>query len=487
MGRFMVAALILGGALTGCRSMEDYRRERETNAAKAMQVALSRRLPAGKVLTLRDCIGLALKNNLDVAAGRLQEKIDRERRNAEILGMLPDLLVTNDWSMRSNRPASSSQSITTGGATYNYSQSSEKYDNILKLELAFSVLDFGLAYFSSSQAQDRHLLNLQQQRRMEQNLALDVARAYFRVSAAQQAAEAAAELLRKCASIEADLTAIAESHEVSPLRIFDEHRRFIQIEQRLLAFQRNYEDGKIELLSLMGMLPSGDLRLDVSALDKLPEPDLPSVESLEKIALLERPELYTMDMQAHLILTEARKTLLLMLPNVRIFADFTNSSNQFLYHSSWFELGVRAAYNLLRLPQQIVRYRALDGEYEQMRVRELALAVGVLSQVRIAYAQLAETRRRFLLDERNLKIFDRHLARAEAGGAATREMLSRLELDRLRVETAESRIQRTVTLAEYLTAYYRLMNASGVDTLDRPAIEKMARNFPSGPETKKKP
>ncbi len=473
-----IAAVGCGALLlfSGCRSMETYRAEREEKAVRAMTEILARRLPPGTVMSLPECIATALRNNLDLEVTRLEERITREKRNAEVLGMLPELMVTNDWSIRSNRPASASQSVSQGGATFNYSQSSEKYDNLLKLELAFSVIDFGLAYFNSSQAQDRHLMSLQQLRRTEQNLTLEVARAYFRVAAAQLAVETTQQLLDKCSEIEQTIAELGRTRQVSPLRLFDEHRRFLQIHQRLLAFQRNYEDGRVELLTLLGLPPADDLRLDTRALEKLPELELPPIEELEQVALLERPELYSLDMQTNLVLTEARKTLLLMLPNVRIFADFTNSSNMFLYHSSWLELGVRAAFNLLRLPQQIAHYRALDSEHHQLEVRQLALAVGVLSQVRIARARLDEVRRRFLLDDQNLRIFEEHLKSAESGFQSG-GMLSQLELDRLRVETAESRIQRTVSLGEYLSCYYQLMNSVGVDTLDPAVIDRLAARF----------
>ncbi len=462
--------------LAGCRGLESYRAEREEKAVAAMDKILARRLSSDAPLPLPVCIEIALRNNLDLEVSRLQEKIARERVNAEMLGMLPDLLITDDWSMRSNRPASASQSISTGGATFNYSQSSEKYDNVLKMELAFGLLDFGLAYFNTAQAQDRFLMEQQQLQRTAQNLTLQVARAYFRVAAAQLAVDTTRELLLKCEAIEDTIVELGESREVSPLRLFDEHRRFIQIRQRLLNFQRTYEDGKIELLSLLGLPPSGDIRLDVRELDTFPEFQLPPIEDMEKTALLVRPELYNMDMEANLILNESRKTLLMMLPNVRIFTDFTNSTNMFLYHSSWMELGVRAAFNLLRLPQHIVRYQVLSAEYDQMAVRQLSLSIGILSQVRIAHAQITEAERRYRLEAKNLALFERHLLAAEKslsiGGA-----LSQLELDRLRVETAESRIQRTIALGEYRGLYYQLLNAVGVENLGRESLRWELERF----------
>ena len=79
--------------------------------------------------------------------------------------------------------------------------------------------------------------------------------------------------------------------------------------------------------------------------------DIPDISLLEQIAVLKRPELYETDMQKHINIIECRKTLLMMLPNVRLYGDFINNSNSFLMHQSWWELAVRAAYNVLKTPQ----------------------------------------------------------------------------------------------------------------------------------------
>ena len=38
-----------------------------------------------------------------------------------------------------------------------------------------------------------------------------------------------------------------------------------------------------------------------------------------------------------------------MFPNARIFLDFNNLNNSFLYNQNWWEMGVAAAFNLLKL------------------------------------------------------------------------------------------------------------------------------------------
>ncbi len=470
-------------AAGGCVSYDTYRQERAERAARHFDQIRDRELPDGTVLTLVDCIELALLRNVDLEVSRLEERIARERVTAEVLGMLPDLEVSNNWSMRSNRPGSSSKSISTGGATYNYSQSSEKFENDFKIEMALSVLDFGLAYFGSSQASDKAFIETEQLRRTEQNLRLEVTRVYLKVAATQDAMEITEKLLEKCRNVTQLIAGMLETKTISPLRLYDEYERFVKLQQRLMEYRRSYEDGCIELRALLGMAPTSRIRLDTSMLRRLPSFGTPDIEQLELAALTQRPELMSMDMQAHVTLTESRKIILMMFPNVRIFTDWNDSSNIFLYKSSWFELGVRAAYNLLKLPQQVARYRVTKAEFDAMDTRTLAQTIAVMAQVRIAHANLLEVRDKYELDDKVYQVYQAHLTQAEknveSGGA-----LSQLELDRLRIECAETDIQRVISLSRWLLGYYQLMNAAGVSTLDPEVLAGMAAEVvPEGDKT----
>ncbi|MDD3155520.1 MAG: TolC family protein, partial [Victivallaceae bacterium] len=429
--------LLLLVFLAGCRSAESYRLERIEKATKHFESIRLKQLDSGRVLTLPDCIGMALAHNLDLNVSRLQERIASEQITAEVLGMLPEFSAVNNWKDRNNVPASSSQSVSSGGATYNYSQSSPQWENNIQLELALSVLDFGLAYLNSAQAQDRSFVESEQTRRAAQNLTLEVVKAYFKVAVAQQAMQRTTALLDQCAGIEEDIKFLYKTGEVSPFILIDEHKRFIRIQQRLMESRKFYQDGCIELRALLGVMPTSDVAVDDSVLKQLPDLRLPEISDLEKAALLERPELSSKDIQQHIMLTESRKTLLTMLPNVRIFLDFTNSTNPFLYHASWMELGVRAAYNLLKLPQQIAKYRTQRHETASIEEQTVALSVAVLAQVRLAHANIAESKKLFELDDKVYQVYQKHLEVAEEsfklGGA-----LSKLELDRLRMETVET-------------------------------------------------
>ena len=455
------AAVVL--AVSGCQNMEDYKNERAENAIKHFEGAKYRELIEGKRLTLRECIEMAQEHNLDLQVNKLEEKVARELRTAEMLGMLPELNVTDNFTARNNTPASSSRKVDEGGMTYGYSQSQDRNVNYFNVDLALSVIDFGLAFFNTQQAQDRVYMREQRTTRASQNLTLDVVRAYFSVAAAQKAIRITTGLLEECRSRYELIQKLGKKGQIDPFRAFDETRRFIEMEKRLTNYVRSYENSCVELRSLLGMAPSGKISVEDAYLNRLPEYELPDIELMEQIALFKRPELYEIDIQRHINILEVRKEIVMMFPNVKIFYDFTLSNNSFLYHLNWWELGIRAAYNLLKIPYHVKRAMGMNEQVKAEEKRAFAQAIAVMAQVRIAHANLMATRQRYDIDAKVNKAFAENLAQARR--TVKSGDLSQLELDHIRLATAETEIERLMTLGNYYVAYYRMLNAIGINSI----------------------
>lgn len=463
---------LLAAMLAGCKSQEDFVNERAEFAISYFD-KIDKMVPdAGRVYTLPECIAAALESNLDLKVNQINEQVAKERKTAEALGMLPDLYISNGTTYRDNQPGSTSINVRTDEQSLAASRSSEKFENSLRLEMALSLLDFGLAYVNFAQAQDRELLAQYQTRRAAQNLALEVAQTYYKVAVAQQAIEDTEALLERCRNVQAELEKLGLDKKISPFRMFDESQRFIQLEKRLVAYQRSYENSCTELRALMGYKPTAVIRVDAGNLDNINPVQLPAIAELEKLALYQRPELYQLDINANITVNEGRKALLMMLPNVRMFVDFNNSSNPLLYNQSWWEIGVRAAYNLLKLPQQMKRYQAIGQEEEMLKAQLLALSVGVLSQVRIAVTNVGEAENRYRINKRVYDSYSRYREAAIQAHTLTGS-LSQLELDRVELETAEAKIDCLIELGNYYVSYYRLLNMVGMSELSNETLQQM--------------
>ena len=452
--------------LAGCQTADEYKAARVKKVDEAFKKIKGNDLPTTKPLSLPYCIDLALKNNLDMKVYAIQETVDNERKTAAMLGMLPDLEVSDGMDYRTNQPGAKSEGIATGQQSLEYSMSSQQYENRVKVELLLSTLDFGLAYFNSVQTQDRTLITGEEKRRAAQNLILDVASAYLRVASAQYEMEKVKAMLEECESTETALKNITTSRGISKSDALVEQKKFINLKLSLREYRRDYENSSIQLRSLMGYYPTNEIRVDTTIIEKMANLKVPNVELLEEIALLERPELFQLDIQQHVTNVEARKKILMMFPNVQAFVDFTGDSNKYLYNKTWWEIGARAAYNLLKLPQTIEEYKALDSQADQIDAQAMALSVGILSQVRIAHAALEEEKERFDLYQQKYQIYQDHVAAVSKQSAGSNNV-SPFELTRVKMEAVGAAIERAQALGNYYLAYYRVLNTLGVENLNK--------------------
>ena len=459
---FGVLAAVISG---GCKTAQDYRDERAEYAVKHFEFSRYREMMEGQKLSLKECIAMALSNNLELKVMGIEEDVAKEMRTAEMLGMLPELNISDSFTGRSNTPASSSKKVADGGMTYGYSTSQDRNVNYFNIDLALSVVDFGLAYFNTQQARDRVMIREQRTRRARQNLTFDVVKAYFQVAAAQRAIKITTGLLEDCRSRYQLIEKLSKSRSITPFRAFDETKRFVEMEKRLTNYIRSYENSCVELRSLLGMHPGGKILVDDAYLNQVPKFEFPEIELMEQIALLERPELYEIDMQKHVNVLECRKEIVKMFPNVRLFYDFVNSNNSFLYHASWYELGIRAAYNLLKLPQHIKQYQAYSAQVDAEETRTFSLAIGIMAQVRIAHANLISVRERYEIDNKVYTAYSKNLKWALTSKKLTGD-LSNLELDHMRLATAETEIERLMSLGNVYVAYFRILNCVGIKNLE---------------------
>ena len=465
--------------LSGCKNLDDYREERVEKADRAFKQIKKNKFPEDAILSLPYCIELALKNNLDLKVYELKEAVDKEKKTAAMLGMLPDLMITNDLTYRTNEPGAKSVYLTgpqAGQQSLAYSKSTNPFENRVRAELLFSAIDFGLALCTYIQQDDKKILTSEQRRRAAQNLILDVTRAYLRVAAAQYAMETTEKMINLSIETEELLQEMAKHKTVPLVSVLEENKKFIVLKKSLMEYKRSYQNSCIELRSLMGYYPTHEIKVDTSAMDELTELPVPDIELLEEAALIERPELYQLDIQKHITTMEARKTIITMFPNVQLFLDFTNSTNPYLYHMSWYEMGARAAYNLLKLPQRMEQYFALDAETDQIQAQTVALSVGIIAQVRIAHANLIEVKDRYELAEDLYEVYKKHEDVAEIHANSAGD-LSKIDLSRVKIESAQRAIERTQALGNYYLAYFRLLNAVGLESFDKTELEKLKKRI----------
>lgn len=147
-------------------------------------------------------------------------------------------------------------------------------------------------------------------------------------------------------------------------------------------YKELFHGAKLRLGQLMG-LPVGAEFVIITYIDT----DLQNavnIDELEQIALNRRPELFQEDLQESITHDEAKATILQMLPSPQLFINPQADDNKFLYYDTWLTAGLNVSWNLLDIPNKIFSAKANYKRMDFIRKKRMALAVAIITQLRIA-------------------------------------------------------------------------------------------------------
>ena len=320
------------------------------NAALDMTAFRNRAPTPSAPVTLEDALAFADRYNIEGWIAAQECQIQRELASQATLKMLPSLMAGADYHERSQYDASSSQSFKTGEESLEPSFSSEKRGSAFDISATWNLLDFGISYLRSWQQTNRVGIAQERERRVRQNLALQVTRVYWQAVTAKEAAELAEAI---DAETSATLSRVRKEIDEKVISKADGLRRetsLLQQQDELRRYQRQFQKAKTELGRMMGLTPGTQFTLAELDLDLPLEPVSHDVEILERVALLNRPELFEKDFEEAISRDEARIALAQMFPSPVAFLRHDYNSNRFLVFNDWNSLGLRVSWDLLALP-----------------------------------------------------------------------------------------------------------------------------------------
>jgi len=454
--------IIAGSAavvLSACHNVDQLREIRRLKTEEHF-TKIQAKTSEDKVFSLQDCLNAAYEHNLDLKVYELREAVVKEQKTAEMLGMLPELNIEVNHSHRDSMANSQGKNLTTGVVGNSPSGSTEQEVSVYKYEAVFNIIDFGLSYYNSLQEHDRALIIEVERKRAKQNLRYTVAKAYFKVALIQYATEKTERLMEICQNSEELIKQMQDNKSAAPLRLLTEQKTFLKLKQRLLSYRKAHRNACVELKRSIGFAPMNIIKVDVSVLDSLPNMELIDVEKLERIALNYRPELYEADIQKDILAIEAKKELLSLLPNVEAFSNYNKSTNTYLYNKGWSSAGIRASYNLLKVPAKAMKREATKSTMEKMDDEILAKSMAIMAQVRLAHAGIKEAEESFWIVRDIDEKYQQHLIAAR-NQRNTTGAVSDLDINKLELEAEGVSIEKAQAVSSYHLSYYRLLNAIG--------------------------
>ena len=327
---------------------------------------------------------IAFRQNLQLYVKALECEIQKEAATGARLDMLPELLYSGDSSKRNNSPGSSSASLEPGVPPAPPSVSSYKKTTRWNFTLTWNLLDFGISYYKARQEANAVLIEQFEYQRLKQNLILDLATNYWNAVANLEAIAKTENFIEILKTHETTLVKAANTHLIPQTRVLIIQEKILENEYRIIEYENEYHFSMSELKRLMGVPP--DIEFEVLYDRTRPmTTELPDVNTLEKIALLERPELYHFDMEEKISLDEVHIAFLELFPGSSMFAGYNYDENRFLINNYWNLIGLKTAWDLFSIPTGISLKKVAKKQVSLARRNRLALSLATISQVNLAY------------------------------------------------------------------------------------------------------
>ena len=337
-------------------------------------------------IDLYTAIALAIKNNKELKVKLLENALANRQIDKVRFEMLPALAANAGYSgsefYKSTTSATVDKLDTTGTMGEDYSTSANR--DVLNQDIGFTwnALDFGLSYIKAGQNADRYLISEENEIKAAHNIVREVIRSYWNSMSADKMLKKYDPLLVKVNEALNDSQKIEELLLTKPMDALLYQKELLDIQRALQTQKQSFIDARIQLGTLMGLLPNQNFKL-VETKEPLNVLDM-TLEEMEVYALQNRPELLENHYEERISVEQTRAGILTLLPGINFNAAYTSSSNDYLQQKTNAQFGATIGANLLNVFNYPTIKKINQTNTEVIREQRLALSMTVLSQIHIA-------------------------------------------------------------------------------------------------------
>jgi outer membrane protein len=437
--------------------------QRESVAVEAEQKLFAGQEPLTHPVTLYEATARALKYQMEYRVKMMEQAVALGQLDVGKFDMLPKLTATAGYSTRNNDSFGFGFSPD-GAVATNPSASQERTRDTAGVSFTWSVLDFGMSYYRAKQLADQSLIAEEHRRKALQNLVQDVRLAWWKSEAAQRLLPQADELLEEV-DLAIEKSRVIESRKLlPPMQTATLRRGLLDLEQQISLRRQDLAQSRIELAALLNVTPGTQVRVESPTRFAAATLELKTrMETLEAVALRNRPELGEEAYKTRVNQDEARKAVLGLLPNLNLDTGANYDSNRFLVNNSWLSLCVNVAFNLVKVFSLPAVNRSAEAQRKLDESRRLAMAMAVMTQTRIAAVRYSLLAHEFGVWDQATKDDEQivsYLASSAEVGVDTE-----FELIRAKARHLVSKINRDITYANLEAALGKIYNSVGLDAL----------------------
>lgn len=415
-------------------------------------------------ITLEEALARSLKYNLEHRLMLMEQVLRNDQLHLSRFDMLPTLTLNSGYTTRSNELLNLNQSTTSGQVATDPTLSQDRNIGTSNLTLSWNILDFGVSYFQAHQNADQYLISIERRRRVVNQVVQQVRAAYWRAATAEPLFEQVKPLLEEARVALEDSREVESQRLMPPLESLQYQKGLVEVIRELEGMEMDLAVAKSELASLMGLRPGTEFELSLPPSNEMVSPQVNlSLEKMEELALLRRPELIDERYQERFTANETRKALLRLFPGLTLSTSANYDSNSFLVNQTWADAAARLTWNLMNLASGPSAYRAAKTAEQVAELRRLSLSMAAITQVHVSYQQYLRASQSYEravgLDEIESRIFQ---AVSQAADNSAQSPLQRI---RAQMAAIYAEVNSFRAYAEVHSAVANLYVSMGLDLL----------------------
>lgn len=438
--------------------------EQRSLVAADMDQIFVQQEPITEPISLEQALARALKYNLDHRLMLMEEVLRNNQLHLSRFDMLPTIALNSGYTTRSNENLNLSRDTGSGQLATDPSISQDRNIGTANLNMSWNILDFGVSYYQAHQNADQYLIAVERRRRVVNQVVQQVRAAYWRAATAEPLFEQVKPLLEDARQALADSREVEEQRLMPPLESLQYQKGLVEVIRELEGMEMDLVIAKSELASLMGLRPGESFELSLPPAEEMVSPSINlTLEKMEELALMKRPELIEERYQQRFTALETRKALLRLFPSLNLSTSGNYDSNSFLVNQNWADAAARLSWNLMNLASGPSALRASRTAEDVADMRRLSLSMAAITQVHVSYQQYLRANQSFnraqVLDDIEGRIF---LAVSQAADNAAQSQLQRI---RAQMAAIYAEVNSFRAYAEVHSAVANLYVSMGVDLL----------------------
>ena len=220
------------------------------------------------------------------------------------------------------------------------------------------------------------------EKKASHNIVREVIRTYWNSLSAEKLIKKYDPLLIEVDAALNDSQKIEELLLTKPMDALLYQKELLDIQRALQTQKQSFIDAKIQLGTLMGLLPNQKFKI-VDTNEPLTILDM-TLNGMEEHALIHRPELIENHYEERISVQQAKAGIVSLLPGLNFNAAWTSSSNDYLMNRTNFEYGSTLGANLLNVFSYPKIKKINETNLQIIKEQRLALSMAVLSQVHLS-------------------------------------------------------------------------------------------------------